>query len=373
MLARVGERLFGTLTEPLRSREEMRRLFGDDAAREALFETPLSELIERTFDSDLARGTVLTDALIGTFAPADDPQLRQNRCFLYHVIGGSWNVPVGGMGALSGALEEAARHAGAELVTRTEVVGVATDGRTAEVTCADGRSYSARHVLAGVAPHVLGHLLGDAAGDWPKPEGAQLKINMLLSRLPRVSGASPEDAFTGTFHVNEGYAQLDAAYREAAAGAIPSLPPCEVYCHSLTDPTILSPDLRARGVQTLTLFGLHMPARLFDPADAGAKDRAVAATLRSLNRVLAEPIEECLLGIEALTPPELEAELGLPGGHIFHRDLAWPFAESDEDIGRWGVETRHPNVWLCGAGARRGGGVSGIAGHNAARAVLAAR
>jgi phytoene dehydrogenase-like protein len=141
-----------------------------------------------------------------------------------------------------------------------------------------------------------------------------------------------------------------------------------VYCHSLTDPTILSPELSAQGVHTLTLFGLHMPARLF--AEAGAKDRAVAATLRSLNSVLAEPIEPLLLGLEALTPPELEAELGMPGGHIFHRDLAWPFAESDEDVGRWGVETAYPNVWLCGAGARRGGGVSGIAGHNAARALL---
>jgi phytoene dehydrogenase-like protein len=370
MLARVGERLFGTLTEPLRSREEMRRLLDDDPAWEALFETPLSELIERTFDSDLVRGTVLTDALIGTFAAADDPLLRQNRCFLYHVIGGSWNVPVGGMGALSGALEDAARRAGAGLVTRAEVVAIATDGRRAEVTCADGRRYGAHHVLAGVAPHVLSRLLGEAAADSPAPEGAQLKINMLLSHLPRVPGSIAEDAFAGTFHVNEGYAQLEAAYREASAGEIPSLPPCEVYCHSLTDPTILAPELRARGIQTLTLFGLHMPAHLFDPADAGAKDRAVAATLRSLNSVLDEPIEECLLGIEALTPPELEAELGLPGGHIFHRDLAWPFAESDEDVGRWGVETAHPNVWLCGAGARRGGGVSGIAGHNAARAVL---
>ncbi|HSC02527.1 MAG TPA: NAD(P)/FAD-dependent oxidoreductase [Solirubrobacteraceae bacterium] len=375
MLARVGERLFPTLTEPLRSRAEMRRLLDDDTAWEALFEAPLSELLERTIDSDLARGTVLTDALIGTFAPADDPGLRQNRCFLYHVIGGSWHVPVGGMGALTAGLADAARGAGAELLTGAEVAAVDTDGRTAQVTCVDGRRYEARHVLAGVAPRVLGRLLGEAAGESPgappKPEGAQLKINMLLSRLPRVPGTTPEDAFTGTFHVNEGYEQLDEAYRQASAGEIPSLPPCEVYCHSLTDPTILSPDLRERGVHTLTSFGLHMPARLFVNGDA--KDRAVAATLRSLNRVLDEPIEECLLGIEALTPPELEAELGLPGGHIFHRDLAWPFAESDEDVGRWGVETDHRNVWLCGAGARRGGGVSGIAGHNAARAVLEAR
>ncbi len=369
MLARVAERLFPTLIEPLRSREEMRRVLDDDPAWEALFETPLSELIERTFAVDLTRGTVLTDALIGTFAPADDPRLRQNRCFLYHVIGGSWNVPVGGMGALSGALSEAARKAGAELLTRAEAVAIATDGREAEVTCADGTSYDARHVLSGVAPHALSALLGEPARD-EKPEGAQLKINMLLSRLPRVPGTGSEDAFTGTFHVNEGYEQLEHAYREASAGQIPSLPPCEVYCHSLSDPSILSADLRAQGVHTLTLFGLHMPARLF--ADPGAKDRAVSATLRSLNEVLAEPIEECLLGLEALTPPELESELGMPGGHIFHRDLAWPFAESDEDVGSWGVETAHPNVWLCGAGARRGGGVSGIPGHNAAQAVLAA-
>ena len=367
MLANVAQRIFPTLTEPLRSREDMRRLLDDDAAWNALFEEPLSELLERTFDTDLARGTVLTDALIGTFAPAGDPLLRQNRCFLYHTVGSSWNVPVGGMGALSAALERAARAAGAQLVTRAEVIAIETDDHTAEVTCADGRTYTARHVLAGVAPAVLRELLGEPA---ERPEGAQLKINMLLKRLPRVPGVSSEEAFTGTFHVHEGYEQLAHAYREASAGSIPSLPPCEVYCHSLTDPSILSDELRSQGAHTLTLFGLHMPARLF--TDAAAKQRAVDATLRSLDSVLAEPIESCLLGLEVLTPPEIEAELGMPGGHIFHRDLAWPFAESDEEVGTWGVETAHANVWLCGAGARRGGGVSGIPGHNAARAVLAA-
>jgi phytoene dehydrogenase-like protein len=206
---------------------------------------------------------------------------------------------------------------------------------------------------------------------------------MVLKRLPalRDQDVTPEEAFAGTFHVNEGYSQLGRAYSQAAAGEIPDLPPCELYCHSLTDPSILSDELRRAGAHTLTLFGLHMPARLFaaaGPADArAAKERAVQATLRSVNSVLAEPLEDCVWldasgrpCLEARTPPELDAELGLPGGHIFHRDLAWPFAESDEELSWWGVETAHPNVWICGAGARRGGGVSGIPGHNAARAVL---
>jgi phytoene dehydrogenase-like protein len=203
---------------------------------------------------------------------------------------------------------------------------------------------------------------------------------MLLSRLPKLRDphTSPERAFTGTFYVNEGYEQLQRAYAEADAGRIPTLPPAELYCHSLTDPSILSPELRDSGTHALTLFGLHMPARLFAADPVGAKQAAVAATLASVSSVLAEPLEECLAVdadgvrcLEAHTPPDLERELAMPGGHIFHRDLSWPFAETEEEVGRWGVETRYPNVWLCGSGARRGGCVSGIAGHNAARAVLA--
>ncbi len=398
-IATAAARLFPTMTEPLRSREQLRRLIDDDVAWTMLFERPLSEVLERTFQSDLVRGVVLTDATIGTFAPADDPLLRQNRCFLYHLIGngtGRWDVPIGGMGALSDALAAAARAAGAKIRTGAgaEVVSITTDGRAAEIACADGTRHAAVDVLANVAPAVLSRLLGsDPAGD--DPEGSQLKINMLLERLPRLRDpdVAPADAFAGTFHVNEGYEQLQRAYAQGRDGQIPSVPPCELYCHSLTDRSILSADLREAGAHTLTLFGLHMPARLFGGAGstpsvaaagtagaAGAKQAAIEATLRSVDAVLAEPLEDCLWRaadgspcLEALTPPELEAELAMPGGHIFHADLKWPFAESPEEEGRWGVETEHPNVWLCGAGARRGGGVSGIPGHNAAHAVLARR
>jgi phytoene dehydrogenase-like protein len=385
---RVAQRIFDTLCEPLRSRADFERLIDDPEAWRLMFEQPLSIGLQRGLHSDLVRGIVATDALIGTFASLADAQLRQNRCFLYHVVGngtGRWDVPVGGMGAISRALADAARRAGAQLRVGERVCSIAGDEHALELRTAGGSVYSARHVLAGVAPAVLDDLLGEGAGppvsegSPDAPEGAQLKLNLLLARLPRLRDrtVSAQEAFGGTFHVNEGYAQLETAYAQAAAGEIPRLPPCEAYCHSLTDPSILGPALRERGAQTLTVFGLHMPARLFRADPEAAKAAAVSATLASINSVLAEPIEDCLLTggdgepcLEARTPVELEAELGMPGGHIFHRDLAWPFAERDEDVGRWGVETARPNVWICGAGARRGGGVSGIPGHNAARALL---
>ena len=141
---------------------------------------------------------------------------------------------------------------------------------------------------------MLARLLGDPPPE-PRPEGSQLKLNMVLSRLPRLrdAGVPPEDAFAGTFHVNESYSQLQAAYAEAATGWIPWMAPAEAYCHSLTDPSILSAELAASGAQTLTVFALHMPARLF--LEPEAKQQAVEATLRSLNSVLAEPIEDCLM------------------------------------------------------------------------------
>ncbi|MFI5756666.1 phytoene desaturase family protein [Streptomyces sp. NPDC051569] len=401
MTGRVAERVFPTLTEPLPTREALRARIDDETAWRTLFEEPIGVAIEERFSDDLVRGVVLTDALIGTFADAHDPSLTQNRCFLYHVIGGGtgdWDVPVGGMGALTDALAEAARAAGAEIRTGHEVTRIDTDGTQAEVAFRDdgaggdrrggdtpvgdtpGRGHgegtvTARQVLVNASPQTLAALLG--AEPPPAAEGAQLKVNMLLRRLPRLRdrGVDPREAFAGTFHIAEGYEQLATAYREAAAGRLPSAPPSEIYCHSLTDPSILGPELAAQGYQTLTLFGLHTPARLFAHDNDAVRAELLASTLAQLDDRLAEPIADCLAldengrpCIEAKTPLDLERDLRLPGGHIFHRDLSFPYAA--EGTGRWGVETAHANVLLCGAGAVRGGGVSGVPGHNAAMAAL---
>lgn len=379
-----------TLLAPLPREDELAARVSEQIWRDVVLE-PLGAAIDRRFRDDTVRGVVGTDALIGTFASLHDPSLVQNRCFLYHLIGngtGEWRVPVGGMGAVTDALAAAATRAGAELVTGADVRRVVADGsRGAEVTWADAdgtHTVAAGQVLSGVAPYVLERLLGGTPDEATKPEGSQLKINLLLDRLPRLrSGADPAVAFAGTLHLNETASQIERAYAEAAAGRVPTELPGEVYCHSLTDPSILG-ELAGSGAQTLTYFGLHTPASLFTTDPAATKALAVERALASLDQHLLEPIADCVARdgngdpcIEAKIPQDVEADLAMPGGHIFHGDLDWPWAPQraalDTPARAWGVDTGVESVLLCGSGARRGGAVSGLGGHNAAQAVLAAR
>lgn len=377
----VARRVFPTMLEPLRSAAQMHDLVtGSDSSEAELWESlttrPLGALLDQYFDDDVVRGIVATDGLIGTFADLGDASLRQNICFLYHVIGGGtgdWDVPVGGMGAVSGALYQAAAAAGAEIRTGVEIVGI--DPADGTVEFADGTTVTGTMLYVACAPQSVNALLDEPIATENGARGAQLKINLLLDRLPRLQDptVSPHAAFAGTFHINETATQLQRAWRQATRGEMPELPPCEIYCHTLSDRSILGPELD--GKHTLTLFGLHTPPEVFE--EPGAVEHAVGATLASLNSVLAEPIQSVIAHdvagnpcVEVKTPQDLEETVGLPGGNIFHRSLQWPWAESDDQVGTWGVETRHPRLLLCGAGARRGGGVSGIPGRNAARLVL---
>jgi phytoene dehydrogenase-like protein len=383
-LSRLAQTVFPTLCEPLPTRSELRRRVADDDLWAELIERPLGEMLTRRFENDVVRGVVATDGLIGTFTSLHDASLDANRCFLYHSIGngtGAWDVPVGGMGSVTGELERAAREAGARIRTDAEVTGIDPDGTVRYTSNGQETAVAGRRVLANVAPWVLRNLLGERTDD--PPEGAQVKVNLLLRRLPHLLDprVSAEAAFSGTLHINETLSQLEIAYAQALVGKIPGTLACEIYCHTLSDRSILFPDLAAAGAHTLTVFGLHTPHRLTRSDNTATRATLQAAVLASVNSVLAERLEDLLLTdatgapcIETRTTADLTAALNLPGGNIFHGPLSWPFLEDDEPAStpaeRWGVGTGHPRILLCGAGARRGGGVSGIGGHNAAMAVL---
>jgi phytoene dehydrogenase-like protein len=382
-LTTLAEDLAPTLTEPLLAEDDLADRLRDPQMWHDLRERPLADVISDHLNADVVRGVALTDGLIGTFADLHASDGLAGRCFLYHLIGngtGQWRVPLGGMGAVSGAMAAAARAAGAELVTRATVTAMdaRTDGVTVHWTDDDGNALAveAGTVVCGAAPAVLAELTGRPG---PRPSGSQLKINMVLARLPRLrSGADPATAFAGTLHVDEAASQLDAAYAQAAAGSLPDIIPFEVYCHSLTDPSVLGAVERAAGLHTLTLFGLHTPAELFRADPVGTREEAVRRVLAQFDAHLEEPLLDCLARdssgqacLQAASPLDVEASLAMPGGHIFHGDLSWPVAHDADAVGTWGVATAHPRIVSASAGGTvRGGAVSGLGGYAAARHLL---
>lgn len=388
-LAGFARAVAPVLSGPLRTRSEVRDAVTAQAGAriwDDVVEQPIGEMITRRFRDDTVRGVVATDALIGTSTSLFDPARLANRCFLYHLVGrgtGEWSVPVGGMGAVSDALLSRARALGVVVHTGTEVTGL-DEGSAAVTVLAEGPDgrpveYTAAHVLAAVAPAVVDGWRGRPV---EAPTGAQLKVNMLLSRLPRLAaGVDPAMAFAGTVHLREGFDELEAAYARTAAGELPDVLPAEVYCHSLTDPSILN----GAGGATLTLFGLHSPVELFRADPVGTRERATRAALAALQQSLAEPLEDCLAHtpdgrpcLDVSSPVDLEHTLGMPGGNIFHGDLSWPWRADDDGAAAaggaaaWGVTVDGARrVLQAGAGSTRGGGVSGLGGAAAVDALLA--
>ena len=389
----LAKALFPTVLDPLPTRSEAKaklsKLSGSDQIWEEFIEQPVGKVIEESFESDLVRGVVLTDGLIGTFGSNLDPNLDVNKCFLYHVIGnetGDWNIPIGGMGQVTDSLYKVAKQLGVTLLADCDVSSIGEDNTVFYSQQGTQQSIQGNYVLANVSPTELEKLTGveNIVPAATKMDGAQVKVNLLLKRLPKLKDQSldPVAAFGGIFHINENYSQLQSAFEQASNGEIPNPLPCEIYCHSLTDPSILSKALQEQGVQTLTVFALHTTHALLDGKDQDEmREKLKQAVLASLNSVLAENIEDLLmtdadgeLCIEVKTTQDLEDVLRLPGGNIFHGALEWPFAEDSDGLStaaaKWGVATRQENLLVCGSGARRGGAVSGIAGHNAAQAVL---
>src|SRR5438094_5267963 len=368
-LARVfAEQVWDSMLEPLPAKEEMARRFNaDEISREAwrsLVEEPLGNAIERYLRNDLVRGLVFTDAKIGVFKYQHYFSFVQNRCFLYHLIGnktGEWKVPVGGMGAVASELERASRKAGAETLTNVDVLAlnVADKTRSVEFQVNGKRdAVEARFLLVNFGRNVLAKFTGRFFQPDPTDEGSVFKINMLLRRLPRLKTKKypATEAFCGTFHSNQGYEQMNTSYDRASEGRLPEKAPCELYCHPLTDNSILEPDLREQGFHTMTLFGLDAPWSLFARDNENMRREAEKRFLASVNQWLEEPIEDCLAVardgrpcIESKSPIDIENALGMYRGNIFQNAPTWPFAERREQGGTWGVETEYENVFLCGS------------------------
>jgi phytoene dehydrogenase-like protein len=370
---RLGSALFDSFGDAEPSFERF------DPATRATLEGSVADLVERYVRTPVLAATLATDGLIGTGAGPRDPGTAY--VLAHHYAGralgvqGAWGFVRGGMGAISTAAAAAAQAAGATLRTGSTVERIRLhDGRAARIELRDGETIAANAILVNADPKTLFlHLL--AAGDVPPAlraraaawhsNGMALKINLALGELPdfRVRpGTNEQPHHRATIHVAPSIAFLQAAYDDALAFGESREPMLECFMQTPTDPTLAPP-----GKHILSIFAQYFPYdradRPWQPGDAAAIADRIVAQLAAYAPNLPGAIEHC----QILTAPDLEATLGLAGGHIFHGELL-PDQIYEH---RFGVRPGIEGLYLCGSGTHPGGCVSGFPGRRAAEAVIA--
>jgi phytoene dehydrogenase-like protein len=343
----------------------------------AFFTRSAGELMDGWFESDGIKAAFGFDAVVGNYASPYHPNTAY--VLLHHVFGevngkrGAWGHAIGGMGAISEALAAEARRLGVEIECNAAVGRISAGS----VSLASGAEFNARAVIANVNPKLLYLNLINrkelpaefvARMERYKCGSGTFRMNVAMSRLPRFS-CLPED---GPHHASgiimaPSLKYMDRAYADAREHGISRAPIVEMVISSMLDTTLVAPAHAAKGAHVASLFCQH-----FDPgADWGARKGEAVARIFDVIESHAPGFKESVIGHSALSPADLEREFGLIGGDIFHGALTLDQLWSARPLLGY-ADYRGPieGLYLCGAGAHPGGGVTGAPGHNCAREVL---
>lgn len=350
--------------------------------------SPASKVLNNWFETDVLKSTLGTDAVIGTTASVHTP--GSGYVLLHHVMGetdgdrGIWSYVEGGMGSVSLAIANAAREAGAIVVTSAEVSELIIEdgGRASGVLLADGTPVYSSVVLSNATPYktfmdlVPKDVLPDdflRAIKLSDYSSATTKINLAIDRLPQFKSCnlSHPDAgpqHTGSIHIgSECFEDMAAAAQDAENGVPSRRPIIEMTIPSVLDKTISPP-----GKHVVGLFIQYTP---YKPCDGSWEDptyrEAFAQRCFSLIDEYAPGFSSSVIGYDMLTPPDLEREIGLTGGNIFHGSMGLDSLFLMRPVKGWSnYRTPLQGLYLCGSGAHPGGGVMGAPGRNAALVVI---
>jgi phytoene dehydrogenase-like protein len=283
--------------------------------------------------------------------------------------------PRGGMGALTAALAAAASEAGAELRTGAAVVEIRVEGQRADrVVLADGTGIDARAVLSGLDPQSTFLQLIDPMHLDPsfvqrirnyRSQGVVAKVNLALAGLPTFRGVDPK-LLSGRIHVGPTIDDLERAFDAAKYGEISERPYLDVVI-----PSVLDPSLAPAGAHVLSALVQYAPYRLREGDWTTLAPKVGDLVIRTLAHY-APDLPGLVLGRQVFTPVQLEADLGITGGHPYHGEHALDQLFVTRPLLGWSrYRTPIDGLYLCGAGTHPGGGVTGAPGWNAARAALA--
>ncbi len=345
---------------------------------------PATPILDRWFESDALKGTLATDAVIGTFAPPSAP--GTGYVLLHHVMGmaggarGVWGYVEGGMGALSAAMARAAESHGAVIRCDTAVEEILVEsGRAVGVRLVDGERIAARRVISNATAAVtFGKLLApgslpprfDAAVKRIDYASASVKINLAVSELPDFlacpnDGDAPGPQHRGTIHIGATPEYIERAYEDARRGQ-----PSERPVIEMTIPTSVDTTLAPAGHHIVGLFVQYAPYALSGTTWDAERERFADRCIAEIAR-FAPNFPASILHRQTLAPPDIEARFGLTGGNIFQGAMPLHQLFSMRPVPGWSdYRTPLRGLYLCGAAAHPGGGVMGACGRNAAMAVL---
>lgn len=368
-LARLGRRLRGI------TGEEVGRLV-------RLMAGSLRELVDRQFESEHVKTLLVANNVYGMHGA---PSRRGSAIgLLFHLLSGGkdevqgyYGHVIGGMGAITEAMSRAARGFGAEIRTASPVATIAVrNGRTRGVVLEDGTEIAASVVLSNADPkrtflalvdkrELPEDFRADVAGI--RMDGPCAKVNLVLSEEPRLA-AMPRDADPGRralFTLLPSLDFADGCYRAAMAGEIPERLWVDCVVASNVDAT-----LAPAGHHVMTCFVQYVPYRLKEGTWDQRRDLLGDRVLASIGEY-APNVPGAVVARQVLTPLDLERTYGLTEGNIFHGDLSIDQLFFMRPVPGWaGYRTPVRGLYLCGAGAHPGGGVTGAPGHNAAHVAL---
>jgi phytoene dehydrogenase-like protein len=334
------------------------------------------------FETELLRAVISARGITGTLAGPWSAGTTANLLLQAAASGGNGAGAAvyvkGGLGELTSSLAAAARRFGAEIRTGADVERITTsDGRVTGVVLAGGEEIAARAVVSGADPHRTFLRMLDPAVLDPedlrrmrhyRQTGMASKVNLALSALPSFTSLRGLDAaglLRGRIHLGPDVETLERAFDEAKYGGISTVPWLEATIPSLVDPTLASP-----GRHVMSIYVQYTPYRLKTGDWRARKDEVGDRVLRALE-TYAPGIGELVLARTVVTPLELEETYGLTGGHPFHGEPSLDQLFLARPLLGW-ARYRGPvaGLYLCGAGAHPGGGVTGGPGANAAREVV---
>jgi phytoene dehydrogenase-like protein len=358
------------------------RLGADDEARKVLYEWSMAEFVERFLKDERLQIAMLGQGVIGTNASPFDEGTASIR--FHHASGrlggmpGMWGYVKGGMGMVSFYLCDAAREAGAIVAAGVPVAQI-VPGEGVALAC--GEKISAGVVISNADPRRTLAMLGDAAdAEWRAKveqvpiEGCTVKLNVLMRELPNFK------ARPGTMEAHH-YGQINApltkqewegSFAAAKRGELAEHLWCELYFQSAHDATVAP-----AGQHTMSVFAQYVPHMFAQGAGCGhagwnaqgswdvRRNEVRRVALDSIGRFCSN-LDSAVIDAQVLGPPDIEAKVGLTGGHIFQGECLPQFMWSK----RLTAQTPMQGVYLCGACTHPGGSVIGVNGRNAAMAVL---